>query len=187
MSFDMTIRSNRACSKSVALKPLSTFLGSLPNVKTVRPALLVFEIRPDRHMEISLETASPEGGSEAPSEASAWRVNCIRLHIPYSFLGKPGSRAENDYYNLAYKITTLLRWKLYDEQKGKYLRIFPCAYSGQEDFDRLVLGPAGASEAGAAVGRRIKSPQSEAKSSSPKQPKSSPGKKKSSPRKRRGK
>ena len=52
MSFDMTIRYNRACSRSVALEPLSKFIGSFPDVQTVRTSLLVYEVPPDRRMEI---------------------------------------------------------------------------------------------------------------------------------------
>jgi hypothetical protein len=182
MTFDLTIRSSRAYSRSVPLEPLSRFIASLPHVKTVRPELLVFEVPPDRHMEISLETATRDGDSDAPSEAGGWRVNCIRLHIPYAFMGDP---AERDYYRLAEMLTTLLGWMLYDQQTGRYVRLYPCAYSRQKTFDRLVLGASGKSDTVSAGGRAARSPHRGRASGSRGAGKGARGKTKSTRRKRR--
>jgi hypothetical protein len=126
MSFDMTIRYNRSCSRSVPLAPLSKFIGSLPDVKTVRTSLLVYEVPPDRRMEMTLEGACPD------------RVDHIELTIPYAYLEERS--AENAYYQLAFMLATLLDWKLYDCQTGRYVRIPSWThYSEQKAFDRLVL------------------------------------------------
>src|SRR4051794_31928889 len=108
MSFDMTIRFDKAYSRSVPFAPLSKFLGALRPLRAVRPSLLVFDVPPDRHLEVSLEVAAASGDSEAASEADGGRVNCVRLHVPYAYLGRPGGGPDNDYYNLAYKLATLL-------------------------------------------------------------------------------
>ena len=55
MSFDMSIRYTRACSRSVLREPRSNFIGTFPDVQTVRTGLLVYEVPPDRRMEIGLE------------------------------------------------------------------------------------------------------------------------------------
>ena len=82
MSFDMTIRFDRTYSRSVALTPLSQFLGTLPNVKTVRQTLLVYAVRPDQHMEISLETAAEEEPKVKTLQAVAERkVGKARLTL----------------------------------------------------------------------------------------------------------
>ena len=53
----------------------------------------------------------------------------------------PAPATERDYYRLAETLTTLLGWKLYDQQTGKYVKLYPCDfYSEKAEFDRLVLG-----------------------------------------------
>jgi hypothetical protein len=176
MSFDMTIRFDRRYSKSVGLEPRSKYIATLPNIRTVRTSLLVYEVLPDLHMEISLETASPDGESEAPVEAGQWRVNCIRLHTPYDFM--EDNRAVLDYYLLAQMLMTLLGWKLYDQQKGKYVKFYPCSYTeDQKVFDRMVLGISETSDTGSTARRARKSSKGEGQSRSPKQRKASRGKK----------
>ena len=170
MSFDMTIRYNRACSRSVALEPLSKFIGSFPDVQTVRTSLLVYEVPPDRRMEICLGGAYPNS------------VDCIALHIPYAYLEERS--AEMAYYQLAFKIASLLGWKLYDHQTGKYVRIRPRAYAEQKAFDRLVLGASRPYAARVTVGLRGKSLRGKPQSNSEKQPLTTRGKKKTSARNR---
>src|SRR5262249_19011520 len=133
-------------------------------------SLLVYEVPPDRRMEICLGGAYPD------------RVDCIALHIPYAYLEERS--AETAYYQLAFKIATLLGWKLYDHQTGKYVRIRPCAYSEQKAFDRLVLGASQTPDPASPAGPRPKSQQRKTRSSSEEQSMASRGKKKTSPRNR---
>ena len=67
-------------------------------------------------MEISVETVDVDGNSIEEDGKIYGTTNCIRLHIPYAFLGK---RPERDYFPTAFAIADHLGWSLYDEQSGE--------------------------------------------------------------------
>jgi len=69
-------------------------------------------------MEIHLEVASEEGDSVTESWRTYDTINCIRLHIPYQFLGKA---VERDYLPTALAIADFVGWPLCDDQTDKFL------------------------------------------------------------------
>ncbi|MCE9589248.1 MAG: hypothetical protein K8S99_01850 [Planctomycetes bacterium] len=116
MSYDLTIRPDEKFSRSVPREPLEAFIALLPFIAAVDRSLFVLEEKPNRRMEISLEVVDADGNwIEEVSETSD-TINCIRLHVPYAFLGK---RPERDYFPTAFLIADHLGWSLYDEQSGE--------------------------------------------------------------------
>jgi hypothetical protein len=64
----------------------------------------------------SLETADEDGNCVQVEGKTYDTTNCIRLHIPYAFLGK---RPERDYFPTCFAIADHLGWSVYDEQSGE--------------------------------------------------------------------
>jgi hypothetical protein len=117
MSYDLTIRADRNYSQFVALGPLAEFIGNLPDVQANGPSGFLLK-GSHRWMNISLETANEEGDSVAAHEDGRSQVNCIRLSIPYEYLG---DAPEQDYFPVGKEIADLLGWQLYDAQTGEDL------------------------------------------------------------------
>jgi len=67
---------------------------------------------------IDLEVVSEDGDSIAESWQTYEAINCVRLHIPYQFLGKA---IERDYLPTAFAISEFVGWPVYDEQKDEFL------------------------------------------------------------------
>jgi len=115
MSYDITIRPDETFSRSVPRESLATFIAQLPSISRSGGSQLVLDARPKRYMTISLETAD-EDGDCMEDDKTADTTNCIRLHIPYAFLGK---RLERDYFPTCFAIADHLGWSVYDEQSGE--------------------------------------------------------------------
>jgi hypothetical protein len=116
MSYDLTIRPDEKFSRSVPREPLSAFISQLPSITRAARPQFVLEEKPKRWMEISLETVDADGNIIEEEGGTYDTANCIRLHIPYAFLG---TRPERDYFPTAFSIADHLGWSLYDEQSGE--------------------------------------------------------------------
>jgi hypothetical protein len=116
MSYDLTIRSDETYSRATAREALDQFLLQLPGVKPNGKWCFALDDPPERWMEIDLEVVSDEGDSIAEDWKSYDTTNCIRLHIPYPFLG---SALQSGYLPTALAIAEFVGWPLYDEQTGK--------------------------------------------------------------------
>ena|SRR5438094_426931 len=116
MSYDLTIKADDEYSVFVVLERVSEFLTKLPRVHPTGPGQFLLDDLPNRWMEIDLEVVSPEGSTECVSDHDLGRANCIRLHIPYAYLGEA---PERDYFPMAADIAGFLEWRLYDEQTGE--------------------------------------------------------------------
>ena len=113
MSYDLTIRSDETYSRSTSRAPLESFIKQQPGIKPNGKHGFVLDARPRRWMEIDLEVVNEEGDNiESGKEISA-DINCIRLHIPYKFLGDD---VEHDYFPTAFAIAEHIGWTLYDDQ-----------------------------------------------------------------------
>lgn len=116
MSYDLTLRPDEKFSRSVPRQPLAAFLAQLPSVRRADRPQFILDEKPKRWMEISLETVDEDGNWIEEDGKVYDSTNCIRLHIPYAFLGK---RPEQDYFPTAFAIADHLGWSLYDEQSGE--------------------------------------------------------------------
>lgn len=116
MSYDITIRSDEKFSRSVPREKLAAFIAHLPSIKRSERPQFVLDDKPKRWMEISLETADEDGNSLEEDGKTYETTNCIRLHIPYAFLGK---RPERDYFPTCFAIADHVGWAVFDEQSGE--------------------------------------------------------------------
>src|SRR5262249_4521660 len=161
MSYDLTIRADRDYSQYVAFKPLAKFIRKLPHVRANGASGFILDDS-RRWMNISLEVANEEGDSVAAEEDGLSRVNCIRLHIPYDYLG---DAPERDYFPVAKEIAGLLGWRLYDAQTGEYVPDSPRPNADRGAFYREVRRALGLKEAGPASPRPKKSSKGKKKPS----------------------
>jgi hypothetical protein len=94
---------------------LAAFIAQLPSIRRADRPQFVLDEKPKRWMEISLERADEEGNGVEEEGKTYETTNCIRLHIPYAFLGKS---PERDYFPTCFAIADHLGWSVYDEQSG---------------------------------------------------------------------
>src|SRR5262249_22899441 len=153
MSYDLTIRADRDYSQLVAFKPLAMFIRKLPHVKANGASGFILDDS-RRWMNISLEVANEEGDSVSAEGDGLSRVNCIRLHIPYDYLG---DAPEQDYFPVAHEIAGLLGWRLYDAQTGEDVPRSPRPDARRGAFYREVRRALGLQEEGT-VSSRPKKP-----------------------------
>jgi len=118
MSYDLTIRADEKHSRSTPFRELAAIIEGLPNIRPNGEMRFALDDLPRRWMEIDLEVVSEEGDSVAESWRSYDTINCIRLHIPYQFLGKA---MERDYLPTAFAIADFVGWPLYDDQTDRFL------------------------------------------------------------------
>jgi hypothetical protein len=149
MSYDLTIRADRDYSQFVAFKPLAEFISKLPHVRANGSSGFILDDS-RRWMNIDLEVANEEGDSVEAEEEELWRVNCIRLHIPYDYLG---DAPEQDYFPVAQEIAGLLGWRLYDAQTGEDVPRSPRPDASRGAFYREVRRALGLEEEGTASSR----------------------------------
>jgi len=116
MSHDFTIKSDDLYSRSKPLIVLEKLIAGLPGVKRNGKRGFVLDGRPKRWMEIDLETVNEEGDNIEDDGKPHPDVNCIRLHIPYKFLG---DAIDRDYFPTALAIAKCAGWTLYDDQTGE--------------------------------------------------------------------
>lgn len=113
MSYDLTIKSDELYSQSKPLAALEKLISRLPGVKRNGKRSFVLDDRPKRWMEIDLEAVNEEGDNIEDDGKPHLNVNCIRLHIPYKFLG---DAIDRDYLPTAFAIAKHAGWTLYDDQ-----------------------------------------------------------------------
>jgi hypothetical protein len=118
MSYDLTIRGDEQHSRSTPMDALAAFIAGLPDIKPNGDMGFALDDLPKRWMEIDLEVVSEDGDSIAESWQTYEAINCVRLHIPYQFLGKA---IERDYLPTAFAISEFVGWPVYDEQKDEFL------------------------------------------------------------------
>jgi hypothetical protein len=116
MSFDLTIKPDDAFSRTVPIGRVMAFVAQLPNVRPNGSRGFVLDDPPSRWMEIDLEFIGPEGEFDEAMTKEGPDTNCVRLHIPYAYLG---DKPEQDYFPTAFAIAKFLGWRLYDEQSGE--------------------------------------------------------------------
>jgi hypothetical protein len=116
MSYDLTIRSDETYSQATAREALNQFLLQLPCVQPNGKFGFLLDDPPERWMEIDLEVVSEDGDCLLEDWKTYDTTNCIRLHIPYQFLG---SALESGYLPTALAIAEFVGWPLYDEQTDR--------------------------------------------------------------------
>src|SRR5262249_46575523 len=105
-------------SRSIRYVPFSL---QLPNVKLNGDRDLVLCEGDQLWMEIDLEATTGEGDIRDDTDEST-TVNCVRLHIPYGYLGGP---SRHKYFETALAIAQHLQWPAIDEQTGSALLAEP--------------------------------------------------------------
>jgi hypothetical protein len=118
MSYDLTIRSDGTYSQATARKPLHACLLQLPRVRQNGDNGFALDELPLPWMEIDLEVVSEDGDNIQGSWKTYDTTNCIRLHIPYPYLG---DALESGYLPIALAIAEFVGWPLYDEQTDEFV------------------------------------------------------------------
>ena len=116
MSYDLTIKGDETYSLRISKADLDSFIAQLPGIKRNGSTGFVIDERPKRWMEIDLEVVSEEGDYDCDAASESDTINCVRLHIPYAFLG---NAIERDYLPTAFAIAGRIGWLLYDDQTGE--------------------------------------------------------------------
>jgi len=119
MSYDLTIKGDDTYSLRTSKADLDSFIAQLPGIKRNGSSGFVIDERPKRWMEIDLEVVSEEGDYDCDAAGASDTINCVRLHIPYAFLG---NAIERDYLPTAFAIAGRIGWPLYDDQTGEPVR-----------------------------------------------------------------
>jgi hypothetical protein len=118
MSYDITIRPDEKFSRSVPREIVAEFVATLPSIRRADSPQFVLDEKPKRWMGISLETTDEEGNCVEKVGRTYDTTNCVRLHIPYAFLGM---RPDLDYFPTCFAIANHLGWSVYDEQSGEVI------------------------------------------------------------------
>ena len=113
MSYDLSIKPDETYSQFAARARVGEFILQLPHVQRNGEIGFVLDDLPNRWMEIDLEVVSEEGDNVQHAAETYDTFNCIRLHIPYPYLG---DAIERDYFPTAFAIADFVGWTLYDEQ-----------------------------------------------------------------------
>src|SRR5512135_437347 len=101
MSFDLTIKADETYSRRTPKAALDSFIAQMPGIKPNGSRGFVLDEPPKRWMEIDLEVVSEEGDNIEEDGKSYNDINCVRLHVPYAFLG---DAIERDYLPTAFAI-----------------------------------------------------------------------------------
>lgn len=112
MSYDITIASDERFSSHYSVAELRAFLDSLPKVSPNGDRSYAFGDGKRQWMEIDPEYVSEDGDWLEEFENSD-TVNCVRLHVPYQFLG---NQPERDYFPTAIQIANHIGWVAIDDQ-----------------------------------------------------------------------
>ena len=115
MSYDLDIKADDDYSQSADCDRLKAFVAHLPGIKPNGSRGFVLDDRPQKWMEIDLEAVSPDGDYDEELSRGTW-VNCVRLHIPYAYLGET---PERDYFPTAWAIAAFLGWRLHQDKGGE--------------------------------------------------------------------
>lgn len=119
MSFDLTIKPDDEFSRSAKVRRVKSFIARLPHLRPNGPRGFVLDDPPGRWMEVDLEFIGPYGEYDGARSERGPDTNCVRLHIPYAYLG---DTPERDYFPTGLAIARFLGWRLYDEQGGEDVR-----------------------------------------------------------------
>jgi hypothetical protein len=136
MSYDLTIRADDRYSKSAPVGPLSQFIGQLTYIRANGDRGFAWEAPPDRWMEIDLEVVNTEGDNIEEKGRTYPEVNCVSLHIPY---GHFDDSRERPYLPVARTIAEHLGWKVFDDQKGRYIPVHGTAGGKSAEERQLKL------------------------------------------------
>jgi hypothetical protein len=118
MSYDITIAADDTFSQSVPFAELRQFILSSPGTEANGERHCRFGDGNRLWMEIDLELVTEEGDMHDDCDISP-TVNCVRLHIPYQYLGE---HPELDYFPVAMRIAEHLGWRAIDDQTGESLQ-----------------------------------------------------------------
>jgi hypothetical protein len=119
MSFDLTIEPDDEFSRSAEVGRVKAFVAQLPYIRPNGGRGFVLDDPPSRWMEIDMELIGPDGEFDEALSETEPDTNCVRLHIPYAYLG---DNPERDYFPTALAVARFLGWRLYDEQSGEDIR-----------------------------------------------------------------
>lgn len=111
MSYDISILS-RTPNSSVNKAQLKRYLVGLGLFSDSENHFL-FRESGVNYADMDLAWAENDSYSEPADE-----VNCLQIHVPYSYLESKHSEVLRQ----CQQIAAYLDWKIYDEQEGKYLR-----------------------------------------------------------------
>ena len=114
MSYDLRISKNKSFSAFADLLPLKKYISELPDIVPNGKGFAIDDPMTNRWMEIDLEVVSEEGDNIEESGQDFTQINCINLHILYSFLKRESF--EEDYLQTALQIAKFLNWPLVDLQ-----------------------------------------------------------------------
>ena len=117
MSYDITIASDERFSSHYSVAQLRDFLEALPRVSPNGDRCYSFGDSKRQWMEIDLEYVS-EDGDWLEEFANSDTINCVRVHIPYQFLG---SQPDRDYFPTVLQIADHIGWNAIDDQTGSPL------------------------------------------------------------------
>lgn len=135
MSFDLTIKPDDDFSRSAKVSRVRGFVARLPHLRPNGRRGFVLDDPPARWMEIDLEFIGPDGEFDEARSESGPDTNCVRLHIPYAYLG---DTPERDYFPTALAIARFLGWRLHDEQSGEDIRAGDLPRRAWSPFSRQV-------------------------------------------------
>ena len=114
MSYDLEIRSDEGYSLTVDIDKIRAFILKLDGVTHNNPLSFTYtDSNLALYMEIDLELADDEGDM---IHNTGKEINCIRLHIPYSFMY--GNERDRRYFDVGLSIARYLGWMLLDLQEG---------------------------------------------------------------------
>ncbi len=116
MSYDLSIHADDTFSQFTSASDLRSFIGRLENVQPNGDWGFAFGDSKSAWMEIDLEVVSEEGDFLEDALREDTGINCIRLHIPYGFLGDDWQQT---YLPAALAIANHLGWPVWDEQTGE--------------------------------------------------------------------
>ena len=122
ISYDLSICSDEAFSEFAPATELRSFVEQLENVKPNGEWGFALGKGKSNWMEIDLEVVSDEGDYLGDVSPDRRGINCVRLHIPYSFLNDGWQQI---YLPTALAISDYLHWPLVDAQTDETIIEIP--------------------------------------------------------------
>jgi len=118
MSYDIEISSDDRYSGHAEFSRIAAFIAALPHITPNGSNGFLYEVGDHSYMEIDLELVDAEG--DGIEHASRDTINCIRMHIPYSYM-QSGHNHPTTYFTLCTTIAHYLHWRAIDLQTGQDL------------------------------------------------------------------
>jgi hypothetical protein len=122
MSYDINLRKDEACSETLDLSMVRSFIGSIPSITIDDHLRLTFEMDDEHYMEIYLAYFDRETSEcllDEHSFVAQGKVNCVNVHIPY---GCWSNQDKIPYLRVCVQIAEQFQWEAYDLQYGKDIR-----------------------------------------------------------------